>query len=69
MVRKAPTGVRLVAPGRRPLVARHGEPMVTLNAAPSELILYCFGRQSVARVDADGDKEAIAELASAALGG
>jgi len=67
MLRSAPTGVRLVAPGGRELTAKSDEPMVTLTAAPSELILYCAGRQSVARVDADGDPDAVATLAAASL--
>jgi uncharacterized protein (TIGR03085 family) len=67
MLRGAPTGVTLVAPGGRRVVAKNDEPMVTLTAAPSELILYCAGRQAVARVDAAGDPDAVAALATAPL--
>jgi uncharacterized protein (TIGR03085 family) len=67
MLRSAPTGVRLVAPGGREVTARSAERMVTLTAAPSELVLYCSGRQRAARVDADGPPDAIAELSTAPL--
>jgi uncharacterized protein (TIGR03085 family) len=68
MMRNAPAGVRLVTPDGRETTAKSGEPMVTLTAAPSELILYCSGRQSAARVDADGDPSAIARLGAASFG-
>jgi len=67
MLRSAPTGVTLVAPGGRSVTARQSEPMVTLTAAPSELILYCAGRQAIARVDAEGPSGAVAQLGSAPL--
>jgi uncharacterized protein (TIGR03085 family) len=67
MLRSAPTGVRLVRPSGREVTARSAEPMVTLTAAPSELVLYCSGRQRAARVDADGPPDAIAELSTAPL--
>jgi uncharacterized protein (TIGR03085 family) len=67
MLRSAPVGVRLVTPDGREVTAKSDEPLVTLTAAPSELILYCAGRQAVARVNADGDPDAIARLAKATL--
>ncbi len=67
MLRGAPTGVRLRTPDGREITAKSMEPLVTVTAAPSELILYCAGRQSVARVDAQGDPDAVAALAAAAL--
>jgi uncharacterized protein (TIGR03085 family) len=67
MLRGAPSGVRLRTPDGREITAKSAEPMVTLTAAPSELVLYCAGRQAVARVDADGDPTAVAALAQAPL--
>jgi uncharacterized protein (TIGR03085 family) len=67
MLRAAPTGVRLRTTDGREVTAKSAEPLVTLTAAPSELILYCAGRQGVARVDTDGDADAVAKLAQAPL--
>jgi uncharacterized protein (TIGR03085 family) len=67
-LRKAPTGVRLSVPGGPVMVARNREPMVTVTGRPSELTLYCAGRQSVARVETSGDPEAIQNLSAASFG-
>jgi uncharacterized protein (TIGR03085 family) len=67
MLRSAPVGVRLRTQDGREVTAKSTEPLVTVTAAPSELILYCSGRQAVARVDAQGDPDAVAALAKAPL--
>jgi uncharacterized protein (TIGR03085 family) len=67
-LRKAPTGVRLSVPDGPSFVARDGEPTVTVSGPPSELMLYCSGRQSIARVLTSGDAEAIKNLTSASFG-
>lgn len=71
MLRSAPCAVRLVTQDGRELVAKSaktGLSTVTVRGAPSELILFCTGRQLVARVDLDGAPEAIAELRTADFG-
>jgi uncharacterized protein (TIGR03085 family) len=67
-LRKTPFGVRLATPDGRVAQVRAGDPVVTLTGLPSELTLYCSGRQSVAVVEAIGDPAAVAALGEASLG-
>ncbi|MEV0120152.1 TIGR03085 family metal-binding protein [Streptomyces sp. NPDC050703] len=60
--RKAPVGLVLRRPDGRTAVAHRGLPVVTATGEPSELLLFAYGRQSVAEVELDGDKSAIATL-------
>ncbi|MEU6733052.1 TIGR03085 family metal-binding protein [Streptomyces physcomitrii] len=60
--RKAPTGVVLRRPDGRTVVARKGAPVVTVTGEPSELLMYVYGRQSVADVQLDGEPEAVTRL-------
>ncbi|MFF6997063.1 TIGR03085 family metal-binding protein [Streptomyces sp. NPDC008313] len=60
--RSAPTGLVLRRPDGRTVVARKGTPVVTVTGEPSELLLFVYGRQDVADVALDGDKDAIARL-------
>lgn len=66
--RKSPVGLVLRRPDGRTAVARKGTPVVTLTGEPNELLLYVSGRQSVARVEESGDKEAVARAREAGLG-
>lgn len=50
------------------LVARSGEPAVTITGAPGELALFLSGRRSAAEVAVTGPEEAVAALASTRLG-
>ncbi len=70
MFRKAPTGIVLVAPGRGRHAARlpDARGTVVLRGAPLELVLFAYGRQDVARVEASGDADDIAALQGAHLG-
>jgi uncharacterized protein (TIGR03085 family) len=61
-------GLTVRAPGGRSARLRRGSPMVTVSGAPSELVLYCTGRQRVARVDTDGPAETVRDLDSAPFG-
>ncbi|QEU94985.1 TIGR03085 family metal-binding protein [Streptomyces kanamyceticus] len=60
--RKAPTGLVLRRPDGRTVVAHRGTPVVTVTGEPSELLMFVYGRQEVADVALDGDKDAIATL-------
>lgn len=60
--RKAPTGVVLRRPDGQTAVAHRGTPVVTVTGEPSELLLFVYGRQSAAKVELDGDENAIAKL-------
>ena len=67
-LRQAPTGVELVAPGHGRTVAHRGQPMVRVEGAPSELLLWAFGRRSVAQVHLDGPNDAVERLQGSASG-
>ena len=70
MFRKAPTGIVLIGEGQGRHAAKlpdaHGT--VVLRGAPGELVLYAYGRSSVARVELEGDADDIAALQEAQLG-
>lgn len=66
--RKSPVGLVLRRPNGQTAVARKGAPVVTVTGAPSELLLFVSGRQRVARVETEGEKEDIARLQEAELG-
>ncbi|WP_405581025.1 TIGR03085 family metal-binding protein [Streptomyces sp. NBC_01092] len=60
--RSAPTGLVLRRPDGQTAVAHKGTPVVTVTGEPSELLLFAYGRQSAAKVELDGDENAIAKL-------
>ncbi|MEU8847576.1 TIGR03085 family metal-binding protein [Streptomyces sp. NPDC048564] len=62
MGRTAPTGVVLRRPDGQTAVAHRGTPVVTVTGEPSELLLFTYGRQSAAKVELDGDADAITKL-------
>ncbi|PWI18974.1 TIGR03085 family protein [Streptomyces sp. Act143] len=62
MGRGVPTGLVLRRPDGQTAVAHRGTPVVTVTGEPSELLLFLYGRKSAAKVELDGDKEAIAKL-------
>jgi uncharacterized protein (TIGR03085 family) len=63
--RSAPTGLVLRRPDGQTAVAHKGAPVVTVTGEPSELLLFAHGRQSVSKVELDGDENAIAKLREA----
>ncbi|MER7928196.1 MULTISPECIES: TIGR03085 family metal-binding protein [unclassified Streptomyces] len=65
MGRTAPTGLVLRRPDGQTAVAHKGTPVVTVTGEPSELLMFAHGRQSVAKVELDGDENAIAKLQQA----
>ncbi len=66
--RRSPVGLVLRRPDGRTAVAHRGAPVVTVTGQPGELTLFAFGRQAVARVDLEGDKDTIAQVTEARLG-
>ncbi|SCK23992.1 TIGR03085 family metal-binding protein [Streptomyces sp. WMMB 322] len=66
--RKSPVGLVLRRPDGQTAVARKGTPVVTVTGEPGELVLYVAGRQRVARVEEEGQKEAVARAHDADLG-
>ncbi len=57
--RGVPTGLVLRRPDGQTAVAHRGTPVVTATGEPSELLLFAFGRQRVARVELEGEPDAI----------
>ncbi len=70
LLRSAPAGVTLVAPGYGRKEAKSGtaQGAVVITGAPSELLLFCFGRRGVAEVTFDGPDAAVEALRGAKLG-
>jgi uncharacterized protein (TIGR03085 family) len=66
--RKSPVGLVLRRPDGQTAVARKGTPVVTVTGEPNELVLYVSGRQRVAAVEEEGEKEAVARVHDASLG-
>lgn len=62
MGRGVPTGLVLRRPDGQTAVAHRGTPVVTVTGEPSELLLFAYGRQNAAKVDIDGDADAITRL-------
>ncbi|MEV6484135.1 TIGR03085 family metal-binding protein [Streptomyces sp. NPDC051576] len=63
--RTAPTGLVLRRPDGQTAVAHKGTPVVTVTGEPSELLMFVHGRQSTAKVELDGEENAIAKLQEA----
>ncbi|MET9699244.1 TIGR03085 family metal-binding protein [Streptomyces sp. NPDC006529] len=66
--RRSPVGLVLRRPNGQTAVAHKGTPVVTVTGEPGELTLFCFGRQDAARVELEGDEDAVAKLRAARLG-
>jgi uncharacterized protein (TIGR03085 family) len=66
--RRSPVGLVLRLPDGRTAVAHRGTPVVTATGDAGELTLFAFGRQDAARVELDGDVDALAKLRGATLG-
>ncbi|MEV5180081.1 TIGR03085 family metal-binding protein [Streptomyces werraensis] len=62
MGRGVPTGLVLRRPDGQTTVARRGAPVVTVTGEPSELVVFAYGRQGAAKVELDGDANAVAQL-------
>lgn len=69
MLRKVSgAAVGLSAPGYGEVRARGGGPSAVVTGPPQELVLFLYGRRSVAQVELSGSDEALAALAEADLG-
>ncbi|MFF5027102.1 TIGR03085 family metal-binding protein [Streptomyces collinus] len=60
--RGVPTGLVLRRPDGQTAVAHRGTPVVTATGEASELLMFVFGRQSAAKVELDGEEDAITRL-------
>jgi uncharacterized protein (TIGR03085 family) len=68
MFRQASTGVTLRRPDGQEIVARQGEPMVTLVGQPVELVLQAYGRGDHAQIDILGEPDAVAAFSGGSFG-
>lgn len=69
LVRRSPVGLEVVRTDSPDSVRlKKGEPTVVARGLPSELMLFCFGRGSVADIELEGDEAAIGQLRDARLG-
>lgn len=68
LVRRAPCGLVLSAPGGREVTAKKGEPAVTVHGAVGELVLFAYGRQAQARVEVTAPDEMAEALRTARFG-
>lgn len=67
LYRRSPVGVVLRRPSGELVVAKAGEPHVTIVGEPAELVLHAFGRSQI-RVEMAGEPSDIAALDSASRG-
>lgn len=70
LFRRSPVGIVLVTPehGRRAVKGPTKLGTVVLRGEPGELLLYGFGRLSVAQVDVEGEPEAVEALGQESFG-
>ncbi|WP_156723954.1 TIGR03085 family metal-binding protein [Streptomyces apocyni] len=62
LCRGVPVGLVLRRPNGQTAVGHKGTPVVTVTGEPGELTMFAFGRQDVADVQQEGDKDAIEKL-------
>lgn len=68
LVKKAPGGLTFVEPTLGTLVAKAGDPSVTVTGSVGELVLYAYGRQSRCVVDVTGPVDLVAATGTASFG-
>lgn len=69
LVRRAPVGVVLEpTDGRAPIVAKKGEPAVTVRGPVGELVLFVYGRSAHALVELDGGSADVEKLRGTSFG-
>lgn len=69
MLRRTPATVTLSAPGHgEQQTGRGGDAQVRIIGAPSELVLFCSGRQQVADVELTGPEKIVERLRTANFG-
>jgi uncharacterized protein (TIGR03085 family) len=66
--RSVPVGVVLRDLGGATVEVRKGSPVVTIVGLPSEILLYSSGRREHARVELEGEADAVEQLRQAHLG-
>jgi uncharacterized protein (TIGR03085 family) len=67
-LRRIDVTIRVEAPGHGAFTVGDGAPAVTLSGDPGELVLFFFGRQRAARVEASGPDDLVDKLRRARFG-
>jgi len=68
LARQSPVGLLLSISGHDSVVAKKGEPSVTISGSVGDIVLFLYGRSSVARLEFDGPADAIESLKSTKFG-
>lgn len=68
LARRTPVGLVLSMSGHGEVIAKKGQPSVTLSGSPGEIVLFLYGRSSVSAVEFDGPAEAIEQLKATKFG-
>ena len=68
LARQSPVGLILSFPGYDDVIAKKGQPSVTVSGSPGDVVLFLYGRASVARVEFDGPTDAVEQLKSTKFG-
>lgn len=68
LARSAQCGLVLHPTGEQPIVAKKGEPSVTVSGDIGEIVLFMYGRQSHAHVDLAGPPELAEALRTTSFG-
>lgn len=68
LLRRAPVGVSVAAPGYGAAQLRRSAPTVRVVGRPGELLLWAFGRGRAAEVAFEGDEPAVRRLEQTRLG-
>lgn len=69
LARRAPVGLVLEpTDGREPIIAKKGEPAVTVRGPVPELVLFIYGRSAQALVEFEGDITDVAHLRETSFG-
>lgn len=68
MGRRAPCGLTMTPRGGIAIVAKKGQPVVDVSGPTGELVLFIYGRRSVARVELTGPDDAVAAVESTRFG-
>jgi uncharacterized protein (TIGR03085 family) len=67
-LRRIDATVRVETPSHGAFTVGNGEPAVTLSGDPGELLLFFYGRQGAARVDASGPEGLVNKVRQARFG-
>lgn len=68
LARRSPVGLVLSMVGHDEVVAKKGQPSVTITGSPGDIVLFLYGRSSVSRVEFDGPADAVEQLKATKFG-